>query len=220
MAAERRSNAPIGLDRDTILDTALALMDAHGVDWLSMRRLAAELGVSATALYWHVGSKEGLWSAALERVLDRIVVEDEPDAPWQQRARRFLLQARRQLLAHPSSLELSLRVGPPVLGRWRTITHQTMLAAGFTGQEAVDYARLLTWQATGYARMEHNAEHTRYVERRVDPVTGETTRHIPIGDVDSSPLEATGYDPAAHYALMVDVIIAGLEVSAARHRSG
>jgi AcrR family transcriptional regulator len=193
-------------------------MDTHGIDWLSMRRLATALGVSATALYWHVGSKEGLWSAALERVLDRTVVEDDATLPWQVRVRRFLLQARRQLLSHPSALELSLRVGPPVVGRWRAITYDTMLAAGFRGQEAVDYARLVSWQAAGYVRMEHNAEHTRYVERTIDPDTGTVVRHIPVGpnDDEEPGLEAAGYDPAAQYGLMIEVFVAGLEAVAAR----
>jgi AcrR family transcriptional regulator len=212
-------HARIGLDRETIVDTALNLMDEHGVDWLSMRRLGTALGASATALYWHVGSKEGLWSAALERVLERIVVEDDPALAWQARVRHFLLETRRQLLAHPSSLELSLRVGPPILGRWRTVTHDMMLAAGFRDQQAVDYARLVAWQATGYARMEHNAEYTGYVARTADPATGATIRHIPVGpDPDQAALEAAGYDPAALYEQMIDVFVAGLEVLGPQER--
>ena len=126
-----RSRAPIGLERALVIDTAVRLMDEHGVDWLSMRRLASALDVSATALYWHVGSKEGLWSAALEAVMDGVIVEDDPALSWQDRVRRFLQEVRRQLLAHPSALELSLRVGPPVAGRWRALTEDVMRAAGF-----------------------------------------------------------------------------------------
>jgi hypothetical protein len=192
MVASRSVHARIGLDRETIVDTALALMDEHGVDWLSMRRLGASLGA----------------------------------LPWQARVRHFLLETRLQLLAHPSSLELSLRVGPPILGRWRTVTHDMMLAAGFRDQQAVDYARLVAWQATGYARMEHNAERTGYVARTTDPSTGATIRHIPVGsDADESALESAGYDPAAQYEQMIDVFVAGLEVMApkrgpkTRHRA-
>jgi AcrR family transcriptional regulator len=217
MSSNQASRARVGLERDAIIDTALDLMDQHGVDGVSMRRLAAELNVTATALYWHVGSKEGLWSAALDRVLDRIVVEDDPELAWQVRVRRFLSQARRQLLAHPSSLELSLRVGPPVVSRWRPITFDMMVAAGFDGQDAVDYARLVAWQATGYARMEHNADSTAYVTRTIDPATGTVVKHVPASaEPDQSGLEAAGYDPTAHYDLMIDVFVAGLEALATR----
>jgi AcrR family transcriptional regulator len=193
-------------------------MDEHGVDWVSMRRLGDTLGVSATALYWHIGSKEGLWSAALERVMSRVVVEDDPARPWQDRVRTFLIEVRRQLLAHPSALELSLRVGPPVVGRWRGLTHDVMVAAGFTGEDAVDYARIVTWQAIGYVRMEHNAEHVAYVRKVSDDETGRTV-HVPATSADDEQgSKAAGYDPAEQYERMVEIFIAGLEAVAVATR--
>jgi AcrR family transcriptional regulator len=170
-----------------------------------MRRLAGALGVSATALYWHVGSKEGLWSAALEAVMDTVIVEDDPALAWQERVRRFLHEVRRQLLAHPSALELSLRVGPPVAGRWRTLTEDAMRAAGFDAQAAVDYGRIVTWQAVSYVRVEHRAEQVPYVQKVPDPRTGRT-RHVTGAD--------SSYDPAEQYDRMVEIFVAGLEAIA------
>jgi AcrR family transcriptional regulator len=218
----QRSRAPVGLDRDLVIDTALGLMDEHGVDGVSMRRLADALGVSATALYWHVGSKEGLWSAALERVMSRVVVSDEPDLAWPDRVRKFLFDVRRELLAHPSALDLSLRVGPPVWGGWRQLTCEAMVAAGFRGQDAVDYARIVTWQAIAYVRMERNAEQVAYVGKVVDAGTGKVIRHVPVeqasgGDGRS---ETSGYDPSLQYERMAEVFIAGLETVAASYQSG
>jgi AcrR family transcriptional regulator len=218
----QRSRAPVGLERDLVIDTALGLMDEHGVDGVSMRRLADALGVSATALYWHVGSKEGLWSAALERVMSRVVVSDEPDLAWPDRVRKFLFDVRHELLAHPSALDLSLRVGPPVWGGWRQLTYEAMVAAGFRGQDAVDYARIVTWQAIAYVRMERNAEQVAYVGKVVDAGTGKVIRHVPVEQASGgdSRSETSGYDPSLQYERMAEVFIAGLETVAASYRSG
>ena len=57
------------LSRDAILDRALAIADADGVDALSVRRLARELGVTPMALYWHFENKEALLHALGDRLL-------------------------------------------------------------------------------------------------------------------------------------------------------
>jgi len=57
------------LSRERILDTALAMIDAYGVDTFSMRRLAAALGVDPMALYHYVPNKRALLSALVEQVM-------------------------------------------------------------------------------------------------------------------------------------------------------
>ena len=47
--------APV--DRERVVNTARALIEGGGVDAVSMRKLAAEMGVAPTAVYWHVGSR-------------------------------------------------------------------------------------------------------------------------------------------------------------------
>jgi TetR/AcrR family tetracycline transcriptional repressor len=48
------------LDRPTIVKTALRLLDEVGIDGLSTRRLAAELGIKSASLYWHFRDKNEL----------------------------------------------------------------------------------------------------------------------------------------------------------------
>ncbi|MGK8523410.1 TetR family transcriptional regulator [Nocardia asteroides] len=55
-----------GLGREQIVAAAVEILDANGLDALSMRKLGAKLGAGATSLYWHVSNKEEL----LELVLD------------------------------------------------------------------------------------------------------------------------------------------------------
>ena len=46
--------------RRAVLDAATRLFEEQGVAGLSMRKLAAEVGVAATSIYWHVGNREAL----------------------------------------------------------------------------------------------------------------------------------------------------------------
>ncbi len=60
-----------GITRDRVLDAALAIVEADGVDGITMRELAARLGVAVTAIYWHVGNKQTL----LDELADRVIPE-------------------------------------------------------------------------------------------------------------------------------------------------
>lgn len=90
---------PAALDRDSILEAALALVDHRGLDGLNMRALAAELGVGTMSLYHHVPNKDALLDGIVEAVLREIEVPGVDDGPWDERlllmARSFRFAARR-----------------------------------------------------------------------------------------------------------------------------
>jgi AcrR family transcriptional regulator len=95
---EARSREP--LSRERILETAVALADEGGVDLISMRRIAQELGVVPMALYKHVANKDEL----LDGMIDVVVGEIDPPiegADWKTTMRKRILSARRALLRHP-----------------------------------------------------------------------------------------------------------------------
>jgi AcrR family transcriptional regulator len=88
------------LSRERILGTAIALADEGGVESLSMRKIALELGVVPMALYKHVANKDEL----LDGLVDVVVGEIDPplpDADWKTTIRERALSARRALLRHP-----------------------------------------------------------------------------------------------------------------------
>ena len=96
--AERTRRIP--LSRDRVLAAALVLADQVGIEALSMRRLAQELGVVPMALYKHVANKDEL----LDGMIDVIVAEIDPprtDLEWKPAVRDRILSARRMLLRHP-----------------------------------------------------------------------------------------------------------------------
>jgi AcrR family transcriptional regulator len=96
----------IPLTKDRVLGAAVALADASGIESVTMRKLAGELGVEAMSLYYHVANKEEL----LDGMVDAIVSEIEqacggfavPErVDWKTAMRNRILTARAVMLRHP-----------------------------------------------------------------------------------------------------------------------
>jgi AcrR family transcriptional regulator len=60
------------LSRERIVEAAVTLLDEHGTDGLTMRRLAQQLDVTPTALYWHVKTKDDVLDLTLDRIFDDV----------------------------------------------------------------------------------------------------------------------------------------------------
>lgn len=106
------------LNRESVLRRAVALADEIGIDALSMRRLAQELGVVPMALYKHVANKEELLDGLVGIVIGEID-PPETDVAWREAVRRRVLSARGVLLRHPWArrvLETRVNQTPEVLG--------------------------------------------------------------------------------------------------------
>lgn len=97
------------LSRDRVLQTAMRLADANGIDSLTMRKLARELGVKAMSLYNHVASKGDLVDAVVDLVIEEI---DLPPAggDWRGEIRTCALSAHDAYGRHPWAC--SLAIGP------------------------------------------------------------------------------------------------------------
>ncbi|RDL09950.1 TetR family transcriptional regulator [Streptomyces sp. HB202] len=95
----RRTESPAGLDRNRITEASVRLLDADGLAKFSMRRLAAELDVTAMSLYWYVDTKDDLLELALDSVYAEI---DRPreDADWRDRLRELARSYRELLVRH------------------------------------------------------------------------------------------------------------------------
>ncbi|RXR26219.1 TetR family transcriptional regulator [Oerskovia turbata] len=94
------------LDRERVVRAALTLLDEVGLDGLTLRRLAQDLGVKAPALYWHVASKTDLLHEMAVTMLRDLVDGDEwseatvAGMPWPDCVRDSASSLRRMLLAH------------------------------------------------------------------------------------------------------------------------
>jgi AcrR family transcriptional regulator len=115
MAQQLEAPRRVPLSRERVLRAAVALADDAGIESLSMRKLAQELGVVPMALYKHVANKEEL----LDGMVDVVVGEIDPPVrgtDWKSAVRQRILSARRALLRHPwASRVLESRTNPTPL---------------------------------------------------------------------------------------------------------
>lgn len=114
------------LSRDRVLQTALALADRDGLDRLTMRALADELGVEAMSLYYHLPNKPAILDGLIEQVFAEIEHEVGGFAPpaldatgWASQLRARILGARQVLLRHPWAPALMNVRGTPGLAAVR-----------------------------------------------------------------------------------------------------
>ena len=110
------------LSRARVVEHTLATASAHGLEAVTIRRLATDLGVTPMALYWHFATKDDLLASAADRLLDAVVLP-ERTADWGEDLRALINAlvtatrphpqvaplVTRQFLVHPVGLDLSER---------------------------------------------------------------------------------------------------------------
>ncbi len=83
VVARRPPGRAVPLGRDTVVDAAIALVSREGFDALSMRRVAADLGVGTMSLYWHVATREDLVDLMVDRTISGQLLDSVP-ADWRE----------------------------------------------------------------------------------------------------------------------------------------
>jgi AcrR family transcriptional regulator len=142
--------------RDAILDAAVALADEHGLAAVSMRSVAARVGLTPMALYPHIGSKAALLDGMMGRILGELLPTSAAEADWRERltdlahaARRLTKQrpwAATLLLSRPSVAPDSVRVVDGI--------YQALLEAGVPDAEVPRLERLVSTFVLGYGASE------------------------------------------------------------------
>ena len=148
------------LSRDRIVGTALALVDADGLDAVSTRRLAAELGVSGPALYNHFATKDAIVDAVVDTVLGEVDIAvfaagpaGAPGDGWADALRTWARSYRAVLAAHPN-LVPALATGPgrrPNALRMADAVFGSLVAAGWPRAQATRVGVLMRYFVTGSA---------------------------------------------------------------------
>ena len=122
------------LSRERIVAAAVELLDARGLDGLTMRGLADRLGAGVMSLYWHVDNKENVFDLALDSVLEyRATAPLGEDQDWRAQVADMLEDWRACMLRHSWSAALLPRraLGPSILGRLELLSG-TLSRAGVT----------------------------------------------------------------------------------------
>ena len=126
------------LSRDQIVTAALDLLDAEGLEGMNMRALGKRLDSAATAVYWHVGSRENLITLAADRAWAEVELPDPAGVGWRTAAYQMAASEYAMLTRHPWLVQAfgSYQLYGP--GKARHDDHSLAVyeAAGFVGFEA------------------------------------------------------------------------------------
>jgi AcrR family transcriptional regulator len=140
------------LSTDAVVDAALEMADAGGLDAVSLRKLASTFGVTAMALYRHVGDKDHLLDLMAGRVLDELDVATEQGATWQDDLRRLGNSFLALVAAHPAATFLLSRPFDSPGARRVSVALLGILGrAGFAPSDSIQLLQALTGMLLGPA---------------------------------------------------------------------
>lgn len=207
MAANRGRGQRVGLTRQAVLQAAVRLADREGLAALSMRRIAAELGVEAMTLYHHVPSKEAL----LDGMVEQLVAEMAPPprfTSWQEGVRRYAHAFLDVLYAHPNLIPLVASRPATTPQNLRTVETmlETLHSSGFELARAYDMIRSLAAFVIGHAAT------------RLDAVPGNPGERPsgPSFDPGSFPLFSEAFaksDPTSRFDFALEALLHGFEAA-------
>jgi AcrR family transcriptional regulator len=149
--AARVRKAP--LSRDQIAARALAYLDRHGLDALSMRRLAQDLGVGTMTLYGYFRDKGELLDAVVDAAATEHPVRPRGRMRWKPYLRALMLDMHEGLLRHPAliGIRLGSAIATPSAFRITEAGLQALHDAGLTDREAARAFRALFIHTFGSA---------------------------------------------------------------------
>jgi AcrR family transcriptional regulator len=139
---------------DDIVDGALSLVERGGLDNLTMRGLAQELGVSTAVAYYHVPNKEALLHLVADAVLGRVPLPD-PTRPWDEQLRQMLWNKRTQMLRYPGISQVLASL--PVLPNFKRVgdvLDSILVGAGFDEDAAAMGVTMLAVYVLGFVNWE------------------------------------------------------------------
>jgi len=140
--------------RERAVRVAIALADAGGIESLSMRKLAAELGIEAMSLYYHVKNKSELLDGMLDVVYSEFATPKAGDE-WRQALQDRAVSTRAVLTKHPWAISIKARTspGPATLGHLDSVIG-CLTAAGFSMPMVGHAMSLVDSYVQGFAQQE------------------------------------------------------------------
>ena len=214
--ATDETRAPLSKER--VLRAAVTLADRNGIESLSMRKLADELGVAAMSLYYYVPNKERL----LDGMVDIVFSEIEPpstDDDWKTAMRKRAISTREVLGRHPWAVgemegrtdhgPANLRLHDAVLGCLR--------AAGFSIEMTVHAYSVQDAYIYGFALQERDMssetadDFAAEAQRQMHAYADVLADYPHLVEVVGGYVAKAGYDYATEFLFGLDLILDGLE---------
>jgi AcrR family transcriptional regulator len=172
MAAKREPRLP--LNRDRILQAALAFADEQGIESLTMRRLGQTLGFEAMSLYNHVANKDDV----LDGILDLVLAESAPASPagdWDEAIRTSAISVHEALTRHPWSCSLLMTPSHirPARLRYMDVLLGRIREAGFTAEATYHAYHVLDGYIFGFSLWETTHTYTADEEANMEATFAE-----------------------------------------------
>ncbi|MBV2364745.1 TetR/AcrR family transcriptional regulator C-terminal domain-containing protein [Streptomonospora nanhaiensis] len=221
--AEPEARYRIPLSRDRVLRAAVRLADEHGVEALTMRRLAEDLGAEAMSLYHHVANKgdvlDGILDLVATEIHETVEALDTPaaGAAWKQAVRRRILTAREVLLRHPwapALFQTRSAAGPAVI-RYYDGLLGLMRQGGFSYDLGHHALHALGSRALGFAQELFDPAAGGGSGAEVPPEMAEQLPHLTgmIAEIAHDDPDSTlGWcDDQAEFEFGLDLILDGLD---------
>ncbi|MEU5877698.1 TetR/AcrR family transcriptional regulator C-terminal domain-containing protein [Spirillospora sp. NPDC047279] len=200
------------LTRERIVQAAVDLIERGGVDGLSMRGVAAELGVAVMSLYNHVPNKSALLEGVAEYVVAGMDLPDDPDEPFTDRARALVRAFRKVAHDYPRSMTIVFthKIDTPIGLRPAERALALASAAGFDGETSVRIMRALMAYALGAQMRE--VGHAKVLDHET-PITEGTGGLDPAEypHVIAFAPQLARYDPETDFEFGLDLFIEALD---------
>jgi AcrR family transcriptional regulator len=206
------------LSRERVLETAVELADRHGIEWLSMRKLADELGVAAMTLYYYVPNKDEL----IDGMIDIVFAEIEPPSPehdWKTAMRRRAVSTRKALNRHRwavGNMEGRTDHGPANL-RLHDAVLGCLRAAGFSIEMSVHAYSVQDAYIYGFALQETDMssetpdDFAAEAQRQMDAYADVLADYPHLVEVVGGYVAKSGYDYDTEFLFGLDLILDGLD---------
>jgi len=144
------------LDRERIIGAAFALLDEEGIEGLSLRKLAARLGVQAPAIYWYIPNKAGLLRLMSAQLTACARQDCAGASDWRTWLIAFGRAVRTAFLAHRDSAKLYADAGsiPENPGEIGDQIAAPLVALGLSREDAISYQGSVISLSLGWALFE------------------------------------------------------------------
>jgi AcrR family transcriptional regulator len=137
---------------ERVMDVAMRIVEGDGVDGLSMRRLAAELGVRTPSVYWHVGSRQDVLDGLIERLTEEFGrIRPRGKSP-SARISSLCMALVREVRLRPYAIAVSRTAGrgEAIFTRAQEKIAREVTAAGLHGRDAAFALRTILFQLGGF----------------------------------------------------------------------
>jgi TetR/AcrR family tetracycline transcriptional repressor len=211
------------LSKAAVIERGLALGDAEGLEAVTIRRLATELGVTPMALYWHFRNKEELLTGLADSIWAEIDTRLDLAADWSDQLRGLLESLVGVLRIHPCASELL------IVGEKRTsaaamaateVALEVLGRAGFDGEHATAIARMTLFTGLMLATSEPGkepglteAERNEHVRQNMVRLALLPREQFPRLVQWAGPMTACD-NLEFHYRLGIDMFVAGVRALA------